>query len=97
MAWEDTLAQSYARRQRENNCLRRRQQQQQQPRSPRLSYRQQKQQQQQQPAEGVGREAVAVLGEDQPEYSVVELSEAPHPLTDTISYIILEEVKTPPS
>ncbi len=97
VAWEDTLAQSYARRQRENNCLRRRQQQQQQPRSPRLSYRQQKQQQQQQPAEGVGREAVAVLGEDQPEYSVVELSEAPHPLTDTISYIILEEVKTPPS
>lgn len=85
VAWEDTLAQGYACRQRENNCLRRRQQQQ-QPRSPRLPLRQQHQ-----AAEGVAGEAVAVLGEEQPEYSVVELTEAPHPLTDTISYIILEE------
>lgn len=84
VAWEDTLAQGYACRQRENNCLRRRQQQQ-QPRSPRLPLRQQ------QAVEGVAGQAVAVLGEEQPEYSVVELTEAPHPLTDTISYIILEE------
>lgn len=87
VAWEDTLARGYARRQRENNCLRRRHhhQHRQQPHSP-----QQQQEEQQAPREDSEGCQGGMLG-GQPEYSVVHLTEAPHPLTDTISYIILEE------
>ncbi|KAK8390183.1 hypothetical protein O3P69_013034 [Scylla paramamosain] len=84
VAWEDTLARGYARRQRENNCLRRRHHQQHQhPHSP----QEEKQQAPREDSEG----CQGGMLEGQPEYSVVHLTEAPHPLADTISYIILEE------